>query len=83
MLLLCLLVLVPFQEGEQDPLVRGLRKLQVTLNTTSDLQALDVMVFLHPFCEIIQSDDTTGPVTGMAIGSLDRFLSYGLIGKLS
>ena len=75
------LVLIPFQEGEQDPLVRGLHKLQVTLNSTPDLRNLDVMLFLHPFCEIVQSDDTTGPITGMAIASLDRFLSYGLIGK--
>ncbi|CAI8046654.1 Golgi-specific brefeldin A-resistance guanine nucleotide exchange factor 1 [Geodia barretti] len=66
-------------EGEQDPLVRGLHKLQTVLNGTPDLRTLDVMVFLHPFCEIIQSDDTTGPVTGMAISSLDRFLAYGLI----
>lgn len=72
----------PLQEGEQDLLVRGLHKIQVTLNSTSDLRTLDVMVFLRPFCEIIQADFTTGPVTGMAIASLDRFLSYGLIGKL-
>ena len=76
-----MLVMVPFQDGEQDPLVRSLHKLQATLNSTSDLRTLDVMVFLHPFCEIVQSDDTTGPVTGMAITSLDRFLSYGLIGE--
>ena len=73
-------VSIPFQEGDQDPLVRGLHKLQTALNLTSDLRTLDVMVFLHPFCEIIQSDDTTGPVTGMAIASLDRFLAYCLIG---
>lgn len=70
------------QEGQQDPLIRGLHKIQATLNLTAELRNLDVMVFLQPFCDIIQSDDTTGPITGMAIASLDRFLSYGLIGKL-
>ena len=72
---------VPLQEGEQDPLLQGLYKLMDTLNSTSDLLHLDVMVFLRPFCEIVQSDDTTGPITGMAIASLDKFLAYGLIGK--
>ena len=74
-------VSIPLQEGEQDPLLQGLYKVMDTLNSTTDLLHLDVMVFLRPFCEIIQSDDTTGPITGMAIASLDKFLAYGLIGK--
>lgn len=78
---LCCGVFIPFQEGEQDPLLQGLYKLKDTLNSTSDLLNLDVTVFLRPFCEIVQSDDTTGPITGMAIASLDKFLAYGLIGQ--
>lgn len=69
-----------FQEEEQDPLISGLYKLRESLNCTLTLSKLDVNVFLKPFCEVVQSDDTTGPVTGMAIGSLDKFLAYGLIG---
>jgi golgi-specific brefeldin A-resistance guanine nucleotide exchange factor 1 len=34
---------------------------------------------LSPFLEIIKSEETTGPVTGMALGSVDKFISYGLI----
>ncbi len=68
-----------FQEEEQDPLISGLYKLQDTLNHTHTLSLLDVNVFLRPFCDVVQSDDTTGPVTGMAIASLDKFLAYGLI----
>ena len=79
--MLCCGVLIPFQEGEQDPLLQGLYKLKDTLNSTSDLLNLDVTVFLRPFCEIVQSDDTTGPITGMAIASLDKFLAYGLNGQ--
>ena len=71
----------PPQEDSQDPLIQGLYKLQSTLNQTEDLSRLDVGVVLAPFCAIIQSDDTTGPVTGMAIGSLEKFLAYGLIGE--
>ena len=75
--------ILPPQEESQDPLIQGLYKLQNTLNETKDLVSLDVSVFLKPFCDIIQSDDTTGPVTGMAIGSLEKFLAYGLIGLYS
>ena len=69
------------QEEEQDPLIRALYTLQDILNHTHRLSNLDVTTYLKPFCEIVQSDDTTGPVTGMAISSLDKFLAYGFIGK--
>ena len=73
--------LLPSQEEEQDPLIRALYTLQDILNHTHRLSNLDVTTYLKPFCEIVQSDDTTGPVTGMAISSLDKFLAYGFIGK--
>ncbi len=69
------------QEEEQDPLIRALYTLQDILNHSLRLSNLDVTTYLKPFCEIVQSDDTTGPVTGMAISSLDKFLAYGFIGK--
>ena len=68
------------QEDNQDPLIQSLYKLQSTLHQTSCLSGLDVGTFIAPFCAIIQSDDTTGPVTGRAIAALDKFLAYGLIG---
>lgn len=45
-----------------------------------DLSDIDSSTFLAPFLEIIKSEETTGPVTGMALGSVDKFISYGLIG---
>ena len=69
------------EEEEQDPLIRALYTLQDILNHTLHLSNLDVTTYLKPFCEIVQSDDTTGPVTGMAIASLDKFLAYGFIGE--
>lgn len=75
-------VSIPFQEEEQDPLIHGLYILQELLNNASSLATMDAITFLKPFCDIIQSDDTTGPITGMAITSLDKFLAYGLIGEL-
>ena len=70
----------PSQEENQDPLIRALYTLRDILSHTHQLSDLDVTTFLKPFCEIVQSDDTTGPVTGMAISSLDKFLAYGLVG---
>ena len=58
----------------------GLYRLQEKLNHTHQLADMDVCEVIGPFCQIVQSDDTTGPVTGMAISSLDKLLAYNLIG---
>ena len=41
---------------------------------------MDPNVFLSPFLEVIRSEDTSGPITGIALTSLSKFLSYGLVG---
>jgi len=41
---------------------------------------LDVNVFLGPFLEVIRSEETTGPMTGVALSAVNKFLSYGLLG---
>ena len=35
--------------------------------------------FLVPFLEVIQSEDLLGPITGFALSTVNKFLSYGLI----
>ena len=40
-------------------------------------------VFVDPFLEVIRSEDTSGPVTELALSAIFKFLSYGLIGMLS
>ena len=45
-----------------------------------DLTELTPNEFLSPFLEVIRSEDTTGPITGLALSSINKFLSYGLIG---
>ena len=37
-------------------------------------------MFLGPFLEVIRSEDTSGPITGLALSSLNKFLSYNLFG---
>ena len=46
----------------------------------TDLEELEPVVFLNPFLEVIRSEDTTGPITGLALSSINKFLSYSLIG---
>uniref|UniRef100_A0ACB8F7W0 G-box binding factor n=1 Tax=Sphaerodactylus townsendi TaxID=933632 RepID=A0ACB8F7W0_9SAUR len=43
------------------------------------LSAIEPIVFLRPFLEVIRSEDTTGPITGLALTSVNKFLSYALI----
>nr|KAG5707576.1 hypothetical protein BaRGS_001124 [Batillaria attramentaria] len=47
--------------------------------TASELDELEANVFLSPFLEVIRSEDTTGPITGLALSSINKFLSYSLI----
>lgn len=48
-----------------------------------DLSEVEPNIFLRPFLEVVRSEDTTGPITGLALTSVNKFLSYGLIGKIS
>lgn len=47
----------------------------------AELSEIEPNVFLRPFLEVIRSEDTTGPITGLALTSVNKFLSYALIGK--
>ena len=39
------------------------------------------MDVVRPFCEVVMSEDTSGPITGLAIGALNKFLICDLISK--
>ncbi|XP_011790969.1 PREDICTED: golgi-specific brefeldin A-resistance guanine nucleotide exchange factor 1 [Colobus angolensis palliatus] len=45
----------------------------------AELSEIEPNVFLRPFLEVIRSEDTTGPITGLALTSVNKFLSYALI----
>ena len=45
-----------------------------------DFFKLDVNEFLAPFLAVVRSEVTTGPITGVALSSIHKFLIYGLIG---
>jgi len=46
-----------------------------------DLKLITPETFLSPFLEAIRSEETTGSVTSIALSAINKFLSYGLIGK--
>uniref|UniRef100_A0AAZ3RG59 Golgi-specific brefeldin A-resistance guanine nucleotide exchange factor 1 n=1 Tax=Oncorhynchus tshawytscha TaxID=74940 RepID=A0AAZ3RG59_ONCTS len=66
-------------DEEQDPLLNSFSHLKETLNNIKELSDVEPNVFLRPFLEVVRSEDTTGPITGLALTSVNKFLSYGLI----
>ncbi|XP_051945583.1 Golgi-specific brefeldin A-resistance guanine nucleotide exchange factor 1-like isoform X5 [Xyrauchen texanus] len=66
-------------DEEQDPLLNSFSHLKEELNKIKDLSEVVPNEFLRPFLEVVRSEDTTGPITGLALTSVNKFLSYGLI----
>lgn len=56
-------------------------ELKSLLINIEDLRLIEPNVFLAPFLEVIRSEETTGQITSLALSALNKFLSYGLIGK--
>lgn len=67
------------QDDDQDTLIKGLSTLKEALNDAKDLSQLEPGVFLAPFLEIIRSEETTGPVTSLALSAVNKMISYGLV----
>ncbi|XP_061693908.1 Golgi-specific brefeldin A-resistance guanine nucleotide exchange factor 1 isoform X4 [Syngnathoides biaculeatus] len=66
-------------DEEQDPLLNSFAHLKKILSNIKELSDVEPNVFLRPFLEVVRSEDTTGPITGLALTSVNKFLSYGLI----
>ncbi|KAM5142238.1 Golgi-specific brefeldin A-resistance guanine nucleotide exchange factor 1 isoform 2-T2 [Mantella aurantiaca] len=66
-------------DEEQDPLLHSFSQLKEVLNNIKHASEIEPNVFLRPFLEVIRSEDTTGPITGLALTSVNKFLSYALI----
>lgn len=63
--------------------MRNFQNLKDILTKIDDLRLIEPDVFLSPFLDVIRSEDTSGPVTSLALAAINKFLSYGLIGWLS
>lgn len=70
------------QDDEKDGLLKLFIDLKQVLNRIDDLRQIEPNVFLAPFLEVIRTAETTGPLTSLALASVSKFLSYGLIGKI-
>jgi len=59
-----------------SPLVKAFKNLQENvLYSHRDIASLDTLVYLKPFLSVIRSEETTGPITGVALTSVNKFLS--------
>ncbi|KAB0793293.1 hypothetical protein PPYR_12913 [Photinus pyralis] len=67
------------QDEELDLLMHSFQDLKDVLNKMDDLKLLDPILFLTPFLDVIRSEETTGPVTSLALSAVNKFLSYGII----
>ncbi|XP_055593245.1 Golgi-specific brefeldin A-resistance guanine nucleotide exchange factor 1 isoform X2 [Uranotaenia lowii] len=68
-----------YQDDEKDVLLKSFHDLKEKLLQIEDLRLVEPGVFLGPFLEVIRSEETTGPVTSLALSAVNKFLSYGLI----
>jgi hypothetical protein len=69
------------QSENPDKLTKSCLKLKEILFQIEDLKLIKPNVFLDPFLEVIRSEETTGPITSLALSAINKFLSYGLIGE--
>ncbi|XP_017068830.1 Golgi-specific brefeldin A-resistance guanine nucleotide exchange factor 1 isoform X1 [Drosophila eugracilis] len=72
-----------YVDDEKDSLLKLFIDLKQELNRIEDLRLIEPQVFLAPFLEVIRTADTTGPLTSLALASVNKFLSYGLIDPTS
>ncbi|TPX41417.1 hypothetical protein SeMB42_g05585 [Synchytrium endobioticum] len=54
-------------------------QLKARLATVHGLKELDPRDILSPFLEVICSGDATGPITGAALNSVEKFITYGIL----
>ncbi|CAN7993472.1 unnamed protein product, partial [Ixodes hexagonus] len=67
------------QEEEQEMLNRNFSELKEILSRANDLSDIEPSVYFGPFLNAIRFEQTSGIVTGQALASVNKFLSYGLI----
>ncbi|KAG5455253.1 G-box binding factor, partial [Clonorchis sinensis] len=68
-----------YQEEMKSPVYKNFVQLRSILNSVSSLNEVEPLVYLTPFLEVIRAEDVTGPITGLALTAVDKFLSYGLL----
>lgn len=44
------------------------------LGGDKDWKQIDTLLYVEPFLEVIRSEETSGPITGVALSSMNKFL---------
>jgi len=60
-------------------LMAGFASLIMVLRDCQDLSQLDALTLLSPFLAVVRSNETNGPITALALSSIDKFLTYSFI----
>jgi hypothetical protein len=63
-------------DNKENPLVAGLKSLHESLVNVRDVADADTVDWLKPFLDIIVTPETSGAITGGALGSISKFLLY-------
>ncbi|KAJ3194455.1 GDP/GTP exchange factor for ARF [Irineochytrium annulatum] len=63
----------------ENPLLQGFTRLKAKLTLIHEFKDLDPIQLLTPFLEVIRSGDTTGPITGAALTSVEKFIKYKIL----
>lgn len=74
------------QDPKSDyPLLKQLQALKESLESELKLcmsrMSHDANYFLVPFLDVIRSEDTSGPITVLALNSIEKFISHGLVNE--
>eukprot|EP01133_Synstelium_polycarpum_P004115 gene4115-4805_t len=59
----------------ESTILRSLNNLTNILQNESDFSSLDTCTYLEPFLLVIKSPETSGPITGTALTSVNKFLN--------
>ncbi|OCH87410.1 Sec7-domain-containing protein [Obba rivulosa] len=68
--------------SEQD-LMTGFQELKRLVQDTADIETLPLNTLLSPFCAIIRSPLSTGPITSVALSALHNFFLCNLVSTVS
>lgn len=69
----------PEESEEESPLILSFSRLKELLEQVDDLSSMDICEVVDPFLRVIVSPNTTGPITGAALTSIEKLISYGLL----
>ncbi|KAI9258522.1 hypothetical protein BY458DRAFT_557888 [Sporodiniella umbellata] len=68
---------------EKDPLWEGFTRLKQHLDDLNDVKEVDALELVLPFLQVICFGNTTGPVAAIALGSIEKFLNFGILNSSS